>query len=370
MTDQTQPSLFPEEPEKPFLDSFTIGAFRGLRDLTLDHLGCINLLVGKNNSGKTSVLEALAIFAQPEDFGAWLKVARSRNPNNLLDALEGLFPHVLIDINEARAAIELTGRGRIDEQHIRAFCEKVYGVPPEEDETDQEEDHLGDSPPEEEERLVISGVSTPDGGTFNHAIWRRNGFLRLRNVRPKTSVILLPPYSHRSGFEELRRTGQAIRESYLPAVEKLLQKIDKDIIEIVTPPQQNSSRAQLMIRHKQIGLAPISVFGDGIRRALSIALAVPPARNGLLLIDEIESALHVSVLDTLYPWLVEACAEYNVQLFATTHSLEALDAVAKLDKSINGELSAYHLENDADNIRRYTGGMLYRLVHQRGLDIR
>jgi ABC-type Na+ transport system ATPase subunit NatA len=370
VTDQTQPSLFPEESEKPFLDSFTIGAFRGLRDLTLDHLGRINLLVGKNNSGKTSVLEALAIFAQPEDFAAWVKVARSRNPNNLLDALEGLFPHVFTDINEARAAIELTGRGRTDEQHIRAFCEKVYGVPPEEDETDQEEDHLGDTPPEEEERLVISGVSIPNGGTFNHAIWRHNGFLRPRAVRPKTSVILLPPYSHRSGFDELNRTGQAIRENYLPEVELLLQKIDKDIGELLTVPLPNSNRARLMIRHKRIGLAPISVFGDGVRRALSIALAVPPARNGLLLIDEIESALHVSVLDTLYPWLVEACAEYNVQLFATTHSLEAVDAIAKLDKSINGGLSAYHLSDNTDEIRRYTGGMLHRLVHQRGLDIR
>ena len=43
------------------LDSLTIGAFRGLRDVKLEGLGSVNVLVGDNNSGKTSVLEALAL---------------------------------------------------------------------------------------------------------------------------------------------------------------------------------------------------------------------------------------------------------------------------------------------------------------------
>lgn len=91
----------------------------------------------------------------------------------------------------------------------------------------------------------------------------------------------------------------------------------------------------------------------------------------MLLIDEIESALHVSVLDTLYPWLVDACSEYNVQLFATTHNLEAVDAIAKLDKSINGGLSAYRLPDAAGGkLWRYTGDALRDVVHDNGLDIR
>ena len=47
------------------LDRLTIQRFRGLRDLTLSGLGRVNLLVGPNNSGKTSVLEAIALFCQP-----------------------------------------------------------------------------------------------------------------------------------------------------------------------------------------------------------------------------------------------------------------------------------------------------------------
>ncbi len=49
------------------LNHFHIAAFRGLKDVTLDQLARVNLLVGGNNCGKTSVLEALAVFASPLD---------------------------------------------------------------------------------------------------------------------------------------------------------------------------------------------------------------------------------------------------------------------------------------------------------------
>ncbi len=120
-------------------------------------------------------------------------------------------------------------------------------------------------------------------------------------------------------------------------------------------------------------MVPISVLGDGIRRALSIALSVRKARNGLLLIDELEAGLHVSALDRLYPWLVEACIANNVQLVATTHSLEAVEVIARLaEGDKQREMAAYHLASPGSShpLKRYTGGMLHRLVHEQGLDVR
>src|SRR5438128_6111561 len=60
------------------IDEFTIHAFRGLRDVKLEGLGQINLLVGANNSGKTSVLEALAIFCDSFDRMRWQNAASPR----------------------------------------------------------------------------------------------------------------------------------------------------------------------------------------------------------------------------------------------------------------------------------------------------
>ena len=78
------------------LDNLTIHRFRGLRDLNLQELGQINILVGGNNSGKTSVLEAISTYCRPLDIGEWLKTAQRReikaSPTLPLNAFKWLFP--------------------------------------------------------------------------------------------------------------------------------------------------------------------------------------------------------------------------------------------------------------------------------------
>src|SRR6185437_11537582 len=61
------------------LDSVTIDGFRGLKNLRLDDLGLINILVGKNDSGKTSVLEALSVLCNPLDPFEWVAMVRRRD---------------------------------------------------------------------------------------------------------------------------------------------------------------------------------------------------------------------------------------------------------------------------------------------------
>jgi len=61
------------------LDDVTIHGFRGLRNLRLDGLGWINILVGANNSGKTSVLEALSILCNPIEPLEWLSMVHRRD---------------------------------------------------------------------------------------------------------------------------------------------------------------------------------------------------------------------------------------------------------------------------------------------------
>ncbi len=61
------------------LDSLEIRNFRGLRELRIEHLGRVNLIVGKNNVGKTSVLEALRLYAQPGSPDVVLNLLRTRD---------------------------------------------------------------------------------------------------------------------------------------------------------------------------------------------------------------------------------------------------------------------------------------------------
>ena len=71
---------------------------------------------------------------------------------------------------------------------------------------------------------------------------------------------------------------------------------------------------------------PLSLFGDALSRVADIVLKVVNKRNGLLLIDEIENGIHHENHEEFWDMLFRLCSDFNVQLFATTHSLEMIGA--------------------------------------------
>jgi len=137
----------------------------------------------------------------------------------------------------------------------------------------------------------------------------------------------------------------------------------------------------LYIDHQDIGVAPLSAFGDGVRRLLYIASTLVQAKGGVLLIDELESSIHTEVLDRSFAWLIKACQEMDVQLFATTHSLEAVDALLQsieAMENLNGQNNSskdfvlYRLEgeNGKNLARRFNSKKLHILREELGQEIR
>ena len=387
-----------------FLESVQIHAFRGLREIGLSDLARVNLLVGKNDSGKTSILEALALFTTRLDIWEWAAIGRTRQVKTSaramdslsdIDAIRWMFPH---DSNqesedETHRPITMTGTGRVVQRHFSASCIRIRGIPPgadrarsffvENEPTAQSEIFAEGENLTEDEGWLISvdytdqqnSASPARGNLIRFSLWESLGLRQFPSRRPPgPDTMLLPPYAHRDQTLSLRLLTHTIMADQKKEISDLLSRLDPDIrgIEIITI--SNGNRPAIAIRHAQSGLVPLSVLGDGVRRALSIALAIRKAKDGLLLIDEIESALHVSALSVLFPWMVEACQTHNVQLIATTHSLEAIDVIATL--AVDGparDIAAYHLTGPSDTPappRRYTGGMLRRLVHEQGLDVR
>lgn len=68
-------------------------------------------------------------------------------------------------------------------------------------------------------------------------------------------------------------------------------------------------------------------FGDGIKKVLVLANAITQAKNGVLFIDEVETAIHKKYYDEIFRFIVKACSAFNVQTFITTHSIEAVDGL-------------------------------------------
>ncbi|MFN5389678.1 MAG: AAA family ATPase, partial [Pseudanabaena sp.] len=112
------------------LENITIHQFRGLKELELKDLGQINLLVGVNNSGKTSVLEALSIYCDPLDLRGWISTALQRENSfttaqtSIFDLLQWLFTKE----KTRTGTILISGDGRFAVKRLKAVYQEVESI--------------------------------------------------------------------------------------------------------------------------------------------------------------------------------------------------------------------------------------------------
>jgi predicted ATP-dependent endonuclease of OLD family len=374
------------------LETVTIHQFRGLRDLELKDLGRINLLVGLNNSGKTSVLEALSVYCHPLDIKVWLSTANQREQDigvyriRLLDAIKWLFTHNSASIVEPdKPIILISSTGLFSVKKLIASYEEQEEIWLSEEInirniSNEEEIENEDTPRVKKGINLKIEVSLDDyqlsllGEPTNFPLWEDERFYRLPGKRePSLKTSVVTPSSHRSEVGQFRLLSEATFQNFKADVIQLLKQMDNNIsdIEILLPPESMSSRFNIYIQHKKLGLAPVSTFGDGIRRLLHIALKLASVKGGILLIDELESTIHTEALQSSFQWLVKWCTEMDVQLFATTHSLEAVDALLEVTES-DSDLVLYRLEpkEGKTKVVRHDGHRLRRLREELGQEVR
>ena len=380
------------------LENITIHQFRGLKELELKDLGQINLLVGVNNSGKTSVLEALSIYCDPLDIRTWLITARQREDgysnahNSQLDALRWLFDKETLQTG----TILISGDGSFAIKKMKAMYDDIeemflperkkqfvsMGEQISEDEDEQISEDEGTLEIRKGldlkvelygSQLKLFGSEIPDTIEIYH-LWGNNLSRRIPAKRePRLLVSVVTPTSHRSNIGQIRLLSEAHFHDFKSDILDLLSQMDQNIsdVTILLPPDSQSPRVSIYIHHKKLGLVPISAFGDGVRRLLHIALKLASVKGGILLIDELESTIHTEALQNSFQWLVKWCKEMNVQLFATTHSLEAVDALLAVTETAS-DLVLYRLEPKEiqTKVVRHDWSRLKRLREDLGQEVR
>lgn len=368
------------------IDTLTIQRFRGLADLTLEGVGEINLLVGDNNSGKTSVLEAISIYLEPMDPLAWRKMGRRRvrgfRTISTVEGIKWLFPQGRQPSAENAelfsGGLAMLGNGRTGARDLRVSArefEEIIDLPRSEVSVPGGALMRGITL---ECRLAIEGQ--PEGAAVSHEMQFRDAGTPQRRdpsllKRTGLGFEIISPFDH--GVEELyvHHFRRAVVGDYKSQVIEALQQIDSGILDMEFLPSSRPGSLQqgaLYLQHARSGRTPLSAFGDGVRRVLLMALALVSASGGDLLIDEIETAIHISVLGGVFKWLVDSCRKQDVQLFATTHSLEALDAILTASKDDLGAIVGYRFASPEEGAppKRYEGEQLSRLRFDRGLDVR
>jgi predicted ATPase len=201
--------------------------------------------------------------------------------------------------------------------------------------------------------------------------------VRRHHWAPTSPIGFATPISHRSDGYLATRVSRIFRSKRKDRAIDLLQRLDPKItnIELLTPEDPDMSllapatgaAATLHLDYEGVGLVPVNAMGDGMRRALHLAALVTELeRGGALLIDEIEVGMHTSVLRDVFGWLCRSCRDAGIQMFATTHSLEAVDAI--LEGVPPEDLVLYRLEQG--KARRFGGELLQISRLELGQEVR
>lgn len=310
------------------INSFYIEGFRGIRNLAVKNLSLVNLIVGDNNCGKTSILEALQLLSNPAEISNLYRVARYRD-SILFSSGISLYENVLFLFPHEDYELSLGISAQLD--NINVEC-RIKG---------QQKRIMIDAPEKEDRfyrRSEMIGEIEADQfqGEISYAYGREWGVTPLqintysRSYGASISKNKLIKMAYISPYDHLRGNivNQIIRDGgYKEICVKALQLFDPDIMDILILKSSVGSKSVDYVKHKALGLMPLSTFGDGIKKVLVLANAIASVKGGVLLIDEVETAIHKKYYDDIFRFVVKACKAFNVQIFITTHSIEAVDGL-------------------------------------------
>lgn len=328
-----------------FFRKIYIEQYRGIKALKIDELKSVNLIVGDNNCGKTSVLEAIQLLRTSGNLANIFKVSRLReslsinNANSIFDNFICMFP------KEKNEKCEIAISGICNDKDISFELKgKKDRVLLDTKEISTSKFRLSELPSGEVEADVFNGnIKLTFGDEKKIKIVNVNQYSSVTGTptsdKDRFSIIYVAPFEHLRGSV----TNRIIKnESYKKICVKALQLFDPEIEDIMIFKSDIGNRPVEYIRHKKLGDMPISSYGDGIKKVLALANAIAQAADGILLIDEIETAIHKKYYDDVLGFVVKACKSFNVQVFITTHSMEAIDALLSTQD--------YDVQNNTDDI--------------------
>ncbi len=317
------------------LQSFTIEGFRGIQDLTVESLNHVNIIAGDNNCGKTSVLEALCLLRSPAYFSNALLSMRVRDGvrymgtsiyTMFMDAFPKTASRLCVGVRaqteqKTELACHIEGEEKrfvLQPETLRERTVQSLGFFPS---TRAHKEAIETAGFEGTLRSVVNGVEKTenimlDGYMFS---WR------VEKAREEVlPVLYLSPSAHTrdNTFASILRN-----DTYKALCIAVLQLFDAQIVDLLLLKSEDEMQTVEYIKHEKLGNMPLSTYGDGIKKVLTLAGGIARAANGVLLIDEVETAIHQKYFKDIFTFVVRACKQFQVQLFVTTHSIEAIDGL-------------------------------------------
>jgi AAA15 family ATPase/GTPase len=284
------------------LSDIEINNFRKFEKLEINNLGLVNLIVGDNNVGKTSLLEALLFTEDKNTYLERLAFAYIDRVNihpDKSETSEGVSWHYNLNnsfLNDYERCCDEKKNIEFRIYNNRFFSD--YQV------------------------TFDVALSIPETGK-NRMNYDKSDFINLKKI-PFENGVKMPFIAYGKGF------GQELASVYDKEIRanRSLEKIFLDNLKLFIPNAENvyvRLDGSIDIRDKDYTIdRPLHQYGEGANKLFRILVLLTLHKGKRLLIDEIDAGIHFSRFKEFWRILLSIAKKDNTQIIATTHNEECI----------------------------------------------
>ena len=359
------------------LPDLEIRGFGGIRDLRISRLGRVTLIAGKNGVGKTTILDAIRVYASRGSYSSL---------TNFLEYREEL----LDDTNEDGREASLVnweslfyGRRIATDTQIRiGTVSEIDQLTIEATSVDDDmqlrfEDQFSEEPPDSRPQVLKVTLRNDERRVPMYRPHNTIERMRVSRRNLDTDSDKVPCESLGPGIISNATIARfwdkvALTDEELRAVQALNLVFDNTVSRVAMISGPRTRRRAVVRLAGEDRPVPLKSLGEGATRLFGIALALANSKNGFLLIDEAENGIHHSIQRDFWKMILKTSLENNVQVLATTHGWDCVAGFVQAATELpEAESAIIRIERDGEEVHavEYPSKDL-SVIDEQGIEVR
>jgi AAA15 family ATPase/GTPase len=335
--------------------SIAIKNFRGIKDLEILKTGKINVFVGTNDIGKTTVLDALFTTINPNNPALLLKTNIFREMLTIDDNfLRSYFYNFSF---ENSINISTSGSGVYERSiKIEPVFKNTYSIPAAGVENVRD---ININEPIQNKAIGLQ-INFKVANSKEHAssFQQNEKDIIIKGNDEAFSSTTDKAYDEQLGGHYFNSSTYGKKGNIVPLLTDLISDNKKqDLVSLLTQFEKNIvdiniiSNDRVILTDKRFKRAvEIGTYGGGLLRAAHIFTNALASKRGIILFDEIENGLHITNQSLVWKAILQI--NKNKQIFAATHSKEMLKNFYNVAKENNvlEDVRLYRLQNTKEEL--------------------